>query len=308
MHGRCVASRGEGLTQQRDRWERSWSGRAEDHSWFRARVEPIIAETAAARDFPPGVAVDVGCGAGSVTHFLGERFPLAVGLDLAFHAVAQGRTSGNGHSAAFGVSDACNLPLRDGAASLVVDRGCLHCLTVATAAEYLAEVERVLTPDGRFVLIARTAGARPPLRWTLRHPRGAAQIIVQRRTRPLPGSLARLLASVDALTAFLPDTFEVERVEHDRLRSDAGWHLNHVRLVARRLAGQLPRHVAQVGQEPGPLEGPHGPLLSHVDHQGVARLPAGDEGHDAVVAGLRLLHQALCTVDDPHAEHHRRRV
>ena len=235
MHGRCAASRGEGLTDQRNRWERSWAKPAEDHNWFRARVEPIIAETAAQPDFPPGVAVDVGCGAGGVTRFLGERFPVAIGLDLALGAVELARERSRGDHTAFGVSDACMLPIRDGGAALVVDRGCLHCLSVATASRYLHEVARVLSPGGRFVLIARMTPARPPLGWVLRHPRGAPKQLLPRIRRNPPGSLARVLSSCDRVVAFLPASLVIEHIERDRLLSDAGWHLKHLRLVARRV-------------------------------------------------------------------------
>lgn len=237
MHGRRAARRGQRLTDQRERWERSWALPAEDHRWFRSRVEPIIAETAARADLPSGAAVDVGCGAGGVTRLLGKHFPIALGLDLAFHAVEQARARGGSDHAAFGVADACVLPLRDGAASLVVDRGCLHCLTVATARTYLEEVARVLSPGGRFVLIARMAAATPPLHWTLRHPLGAVMEVPPRLRRKQPGSMAQLLTSLDSVVAFLPSAFEVEHIERGRLRSDSGWHLRHLRLVARRTAG-----------------------------------------------------------------------
>ena len=94
----------------------------------------------------------------------------------------------------------------------------------------------MLALGGRFVMVARTAGRVPPLRVAARHPlESAKHLVVSLWPRPL-GPLARALASPGAVREFLPPTLELERSERDRPKSDAGWRLKHVRLVARRVA------------------------------------------------------------------------
>lgn len=92
-----------------------------------------------------GVAVDVGCGAGTSTAPLLRRAHRVLGLDPSAAMVAAARLPG----ARFAVGRAEALPLRDGSVEVLLAAGALDGTDLATAA---AEAARVLRPDG--VLLA----------------------------------------------------------------------------------------------------------------------------------------------------------
>src|SRR5712691_5288474 len=55
--------------------------------------------------------------------------------------------------------------------------------------------------------------------------------------------------------------------------------------------------VPEIWHQPGLREEPHRPGLGHVDHHGPTRLASTDEGDDAVIARVGVLHRALLTAD-----------
>jgi SAM-dependent methyltransferase len=116
---------------------------------------------------PAGVAVDLGCGLGTEVSFLAASGWSAVGVDLSAAAVRAASAAPAAASAApagvtFLQADALTLPLRDGRADLLIDRGCFHYVDAADRARYAREARRVLRPGGRFLLRAcRSAAAVP---------------------------------------------------------------------------------------------------------------------------------------------------
>lgn len=92
----------------------------------------------------PFTLVDAGCGEGYYTRAVAERFPAAtaIGLDLSRDAVAlAARTPSRAH---WFVADLKRIPLRDGAADVVLD--------VLSPADY-AGFRRALAPDGSFIKV-----------------------------------------------------------------------------------------------------------------------------------------------------------
>lgn len=104
--------------------------------------------------------LDVGCGTGEIIARLAERYPGAsftgIDLDEQHLARARARCTAYGSRVRFDVGDALSLPFGDATFDLVV---CRHLLqAVPDASRVLAEIRRVLRPEGRMHLIAEDYG------------------------------------------------------------------------------------------------------------------------------------------------------
>lgn len=84
----------------------------------------------------------------------------AIGVDLSAAALHGAAASHPG--VALARADVLRLPVRDGAADLLLDRGCFHYLPAASYDGYAREARRVLRPGGQLLLRAcRTAAGVP---------------------------------------------------------------------------------------------------------------------------------------------------
>jgi SAM-dependent methyltransferase len=90
-----------------------------------------------------------------------RRFvPLVIGVNLSAAAVRAASASHPGVT--FARADALALPLRDGGADVLIDRGCFHYVDAADRTRYAREAQRMLRRGGRFLLRAcRSAAAVP---------------------------------------------------------------------------------------------------------------------------------------------------
>jgi SAM-dependent methyltransferase len=95
---------------------------------------------------PGHLTVDVGCGEGRLGRVLTKSGHAVVGFDASVTSVRAAATHPEGHPAA--VADAVRLPLPDNVADLAIAFMSLHDFDDVRAA--VAEVARVLSPDGRF--------------------------------------------------------------------------------------------------------------------------------------------------------------
>jgi ubiquinone/menaquinone biosynthesis C-methylase UbiE len=101
---------------------------------------------------PAGTALDLGCGTGVMLDRLGRRFPRVLGLDIS-QEMLEGYDLSRlpaGLQLALLRGDMGALPLRAGSVDVVVCRSALHHMEDEAAV--LAEIARVLKPDGRLVL------------------------------------------------------------------------------------------------------------------------------------------------------------
>jgi arsenite methyltransferase len=108
---------------------------------------------------PGGIALDVGCGPGSVTASLAQAAGpdgLALGLDISEPMLARAVRAEAGPQIGFLRADAQRLPLRDETVDAVVSIAVLQLVPDPVVA--LAEMARVLRPGGRLAVMVPTAG------------------------------------------------------------------------------------------------------------------------------------------------------
>ena len=106
-----------------------------------------------------GIALDVGCGPGTVTASLARAAGpdgLALGLDLSQAMLARAVRGEGGPQIGFLRADAQRLPLRDETVDAVASIAVLQLVPDPAAA--LAEMARVLRAGGRLAVIVPTAG------------------------------------------------------------------------------------------------------------------------------------------------------
>ena len=99
--------------------------------------------------------VDLGCGMGTFTIEAAGRGALAIGVDpapAAVRAAARVAAAEGADGARFLRADAARLPLRGGAADVVLAADLTEHLDDVTLARILREASRILDPEGRLVL------------------------------------------------------------------------------------------------------------------------------------------------------------
>ena len=124
---------------------------------------------------PGGIALDVGCGPGSVTASLAHAVGpggLALGVDISEPMLARAVRAEAGPQIGFLRADAQRLPLRDETVDAVVSIAVLQLIPDPTAA--LAEMARVLRPGGRLAVMVPTAGRAAG--WWRKLPNGGAHL------------------------------------------------------------------------------------------------------------------------------------
>jgi arsenite methyltransferase len=108
---------------------------------------------------PGGIALDVGCGPGSVTASLARAAGpdgLALGVDISEPMLARAVRAEAGPQIGFLRADAQRLPLRDETVDAVISVAVLQLIPDPVAA--LAEMARVLRLGGRLAVMVPTAG------------------------------------------------------------------------------------------------------------------------------------------------------
>jgi len=104
---------------------------------------------------PPAQVLEIGCGNGIGTALLAARGYQTGGIDIAPSAIewAEQRFADQGLIAKFQTGDVREMPQYcAGAFDMVVDGNCLHCLIGWDRERCLAEIWRVLRPNGMFIV------------------------------------------------------------------------------------------------------------------------------------------------------------
>lgn len=129
--------------------------------WHLSEASPELVEVLAdGWMWPPGTAVDLGCGLGVEARHLADAGFFAVGVDMSMPAIQQARQAVT--RAQFVQADVTNLPFRSASIRFLMDRGCFHYLATNERKAYEEEARRVLVRGGRMLLRAclRVAGTR----------------------------------------------------------------------------------------------------------------------------------------------------
>jgi SAM-dependent methyltransferase len=175
---------------------------------------------------PPGPAVDLGCGDGVITRYIARFHRPVVGVDVALAAArraALGRDGGPDVS--FVVAEVPAMPLREGYASFVFDRGCLQHLPRRLWTRYFAEVERLLRPGGALQLFV--SGRDPAASRVGGRVRSSIRRVRRWRTGKGP-------ASTRLLRRLLPSSMDAVETTTFRFRGPAGKSRSFVHLLARK--------------------------------------------------------------------------
>ncbi|MFL6090400.1 MAG: class I SAM-dependent methyltransferase [Aeromicrobium sp.] len=113
---------------------------------------PLIVDAVAER--APKVVVDVGCGTGSLSIPIAQRFPQArvVGIDGDPEVLALAQRKPGAEAVKWVEGLAGSLPCVDGSVDVVVTSLVFHHLPLGTKRSALADMRRVLSPGGRLIL------------------------------------------------------------------------------------------------------------------------------------------------------------
>jgi 2-polyprenyl-6-hydroxyphenyl methylase/3-demethylubiquinone-9 3-methyltransferase len=130
--------------------------------WYTATDTPIALLRAESRHRNPWIAreiirasnaqprdvLDLGCGAGFLSNFLGEQGHRVTGLDMTAANLDVASAHDRGGRVTYQVGDACQLPFEDGSFDVVCAMDLLE--HVERPEQLIAEAARVLAPDGLF--------------------------------------------------------------------------------------------------------------------------------------------------------------
>jgi cyclopropane fatty-acyl-phospholipid synthase-like methyltransferase len=105
---------------------------------------------------PPGRAIDIGCGTGTNVITLAKAGWQVTGVDFAPRAIkmAKQKTVKAGVQAELSVNDATNLRGITGPFDLALDLGCFHGISGEGRKQYLNQLDRILAPNGCWLLYA----------------------------------------------------------------------------------------------------------------------------------------------------------
>jgi cyclopropane fatty-acyl-phospholipid synthase-like methyltransferase len=131
---------------------------------------------------PPGHAIDLGCGMGSLAIYLAQHGWRATGVDVVERALraARKRAGKSGVEVTFVRADVTQLDQSgiSGPFELLLDCGCFHNMSDVERDRYVESINRVATQNAQFMLFALGPGRRPM--W----PRGARRADVERHFAP----------------------------------------------------------------------------------------------------------------------------
>ena len=104
----------------------------------------------------PGRAIDIGCGTGTNVITLARAGWTVTGVDFAPRAIylAKQKLQAAGVRADLSVKDATKLSGIHGPFDLALDIGCFHSLNRMNQKRYLEQLDRILSPEGVWLLYA----------------------------------------------------------------------------------------------------------------------------------------------------------
>jgi SAM-dependent methyltransferase len=127
-------------------------------------LQDLVEGTGDTPPLPAGSAVDLGCGTGDSSIYLGRHGWKVTGVDFVPKALdkARAKAAAAGVPVDFAHADVTQLS-RAGIGSdfqLIVDNGCLHNMIDDDREAYVREVSAVAAPDARLLIVAFLPGGR----------------------------------------------------------------------------------------------------------------------------------------------------
>ncbi len=176
------------MSQQRLHWEERYQ--QGNTPWDTRITPPEVVQFWAKYPMPAnGVAVDLGCGAGTNAGYIAQQGYFVIGCDLAGNALQLGKERLQRDQTTllpriqFLQVDVTRLPLQNTKANYILDIGCFHGLPFADRPGYVQGVLDNLAPGGYYQLFA--FDLLPESEWTPdKPPRGVAEDEVQTRFAP----------------------------------------------------------------------------------------------------------------------------
>jgi ubiquinone/menaquinone biosynthesis C-methylase UbiE len=106
------------------------------------------------RTHPPGKAIDLGCGTGTNVITLARTGWQVTGVDFASRAIrmAKAKVKRENVQADFHIGDVTKLNNVTGRYDLALDIGCFHSLSQTGKLDYLNQLNRILTPNGFWLM------------------------------------------------------------------------------------------------------------------------------------------------------------
>jgi len=128
--------------------------------WDTNITPPELRALIEAESFPPGQALDLGCGTGTNVIYLAQHGWTATGIDFVLAAIGMARRKAWQSSVrdqtrflTGDVTQLARLPIK-GPFNLVLDIGCLHGLSSEGQAAYLQALPGLMAPGGIYLLYA----------------------------------------------------------------------------------------------------------------------------------------------------------
>ena len=138
-------------------WDPGWDSIFSESEWGRYPPEEVIrAVSRATREVADRQSfrvLEVGCGAGANLWFVAREGFDAYGIDGSQVAISQAlsRLESEGLTAKIRLGDAMSLPYDTGYFDMVLDIECIYANTMADSRVIVAEIFRVLKPNGYFL-------------------------------------------------------------------------------------------------------------------------------------------------------------
>lgn len=152
--------------------------------WDSGIPPPELVEFVECERHPPGMALDLGCGTGTICVYLAEHGLDATGIDFVPRAIemAQTKAAATRATATFIVSDVTHLTeLNIGTGyKLLFDQGCFHSIPDEARDAYVRGVTAVAHPGATMLLFCLVRGDKP----RRLGPRGVERGEVARRFAP----------------------------------------------------------------------------------------------------------------------------
>jgi len=166
------------LRQAQDIWNRQWANPNFAAAWVLTAPPQEVEEAVQTGWFPSGTRVlDIGCGSGELSAWLASQGFEVLGIDFAENAIQRARAKHKNFQGnlSWRVVDICRETPGAEPFDVLIDRGCLHGISVDSIPLYVRHITACCAPGARFLLFHKTA------------PVSSAHLAMEEKTRALTG-------------------------------------------------------------------------------------------------------------------------